>query len=122
MLVDHYLADKRERGRYKVFDDGGWKPQLGGRVEGVKEYAVNDAAREAYEKGRSALTAHEAKVHFEQSIRLDPNRAAPYNALGLNALHAGDRTEAERLFKKALEVEPDHWAAKYNLERLRGVR
>ena len=74
-------------------------------------------AKAAYDRGKAALTAPEARVHFEQSIRLDPTRPEAYNALALNALFRGDRSDAERLFRQSLEVDPSYAPAKYNLER-----
>jgi tetratricopeptide (TPR) repeat protein len=134
-LVGDYIADQRERGRTQVFQTGGTTaqvapqvaPQAGtwggesrprGRVAGIKVRAVDERARAAYERGRHALTAPEARVYFEQAIRLDPSRPAPYNALALNALYRGDRAEAERDFRKALQVDPGYYPARYNLQRL----
>ena len=97
-----------------------------GAVAGVKMRApavVNGrttdpaGAKAAYDRGKAALTAPEARVHFEQSIRLDPTRPEPYNALALNALYRGDHSEAERLWQRALSIDPAYGPAKYNFER-----
>lgn len=115
-LVGDYIADRRERGRAEVFGDA--TTTAPSAVMGVKEYANDDDARLAYERGRRALTAPEARAHFEKSIRLDPTQPAPYNALGLNALHRGERAEALRLFRVALQKDPGYYPAQYNLDRL----
>ena len=97
-----------------------------GAVAGIKERApaiVNGrrtdpgGAKAAYERGRASLTAPEARVHFEQSIRLDPTRPEAYNALALNALYRGDHSDAERLFQESLRVDPNYSPARYNYER-----
>jgi hypothetical protein len=117
-LVGDYVADQRERGRPGVFSD----PQGAQGVMGVKVAAPPpaDDARSAYELGRKALTAPVARQHFERSIRLDPTRPEPYNALGLNALYRGDRAEAERLFRASLAQDPGYGPARHNLARLTG--
>ena len=138
-LVGDYLSDKRECGRCGVFSQPKCQPSCApapcaypqqmpcaeqqvfgpqGAVAGVKTYPVNPAAREAYQRGRAALTAPEARRHYEESIRLDPNRPEPYNALALNHLYAGDKAGAERLFRTALEKDPSYYAAKFNLAKL----
>jgi len=138
-LVGDYLSDKRECGRCGIFPASKCAPpscpppcapapcaytqpvaQCTPAVAGVKEYRVNPAARAAYQNGRAALTAPTARAHFERSIRLDPKRPEPYNALGLNYLYAGDRTGAEQLFRQALQQDPNYYAAQYNLKRLQG--
>ncbi len=104
----------------------GFAPQ--GAVAGIKERApapavVNgrrtnpQAAKAAYDRGKAALTAPEARVHFEESIRLDPTRPEPYNALALNALYRGDHSDADRYFRKALAADPSYRPARYNYER-----
>jgi hypothetical protein len=114
-LVGDYMADQRERGRTSVFKDRG--------VAGVKEVAPTIAAAEAaYEKGRAAQTSEEAKRWYRESLRLDPERPGPWNALGLHAYLEGDRALAETHFRQALAVEPDYYAARYNLARLAGER
>ena len=79
-----------------------------------------ERARAAYQSGRQARTAPEARRHYEESLRLDPHHPAPYNALGLNALHRGDQAEAERLFRASLDCDPDYAPATHNLKRLLG--
>lgn len=126
-LVGDYLSDQRERGRTQVFDSpstaqvapGTYRGSAPGQVAGVKVRAENESARLAYARGRQALTATEARVFFEEAIRLDPTRPAPYNALALNALYRGDRAAAERHLQQALSADPTYYPAQYNLERLR---
>ena len=132
-VVGDYLADKRECGRCGVF--GSAAPSScdpcapppcgpGGQVQGIKEYAAPtpaaapSAAKFAYERGRKADTATEARRHFEESARLDPRRPEAWNALGLNALYRGDRVEAERLWRVSLAQDSSYYAAQHNLARL----
>jgi Flp pilus assembly protein TadD len=72
----------------------------------------------AYEKGRAAATAEEAKAAYEESIRLDPTRPEPWNALGLLALVQGDRALARRHLVRSLELDPAYGPALHNLHRL----
>ncbi len=138
-LVGDYVADRRERGRAQVFGPesqpqaafaptGGQQPASygpSGMVAGIKARAPatgtqrvdHSGARAAYQRGKSSLTAPEARVHFEESVRLDPSRPEPYNALALNALYRGDTAEAERYFRKSLEVDPNYQPARFNFER-----
>ncbi|MDJ0522757.1 MAG: hypothetical protein QNJ90_11880 [Planctomycetota bacterium] len=135
-LVGDYLADRRERGRTEVFETGapafgsapaapaGGSVYATGSVMGVKSYATaptsqRDAARAAYNRGRQARTAPEARAHFEESLRLDPSRPEPWNALGLNALYRGEPTTAEQHWRTALQKDPGYYPAQHNLKRLR---
>ena len=80
--------------------------------------ATSAAARAAYERGRSAATAEAATAAYEESIRLDPTRPEPWNALALHALVAGDRATARTRFTTALALDPSYGPARHNLERL----
>lgn len=75
-------------------------------------------AKAAYDAGRRAGTAPEARAHYRRSIELDPTHPEPYNAIGLSYLHAGDYVQARRGFEMALERDPNHYAAQHNLARL----
>lgn len=76
------------------------------------------AARSAYERGRSAATADEARAAYAEAIRLDPSRPEPYNALALHALVTGDRATARAQLTKALAADPTYAPARLNLQRL----
>lgn len=76
------------------------------------------AAKAAYERGRSAATAEEAKGAYEESIRLDPSRPEPWNALALHALATGDRATARAHLGRALALDPTYAPARLNLDRL----
>jgi hypothetical protein len=128
-LIGDYMADRRERGRTEVFETNAPafsadRPvYAAGAVMGVKRYAAaptaGDAARAAYENGRKARTASEARRHFEESLRLDPTRPEPWNALGLNALHRGEPSQAEAHWLKAAALDPSYYPARHNLARHR---
>lgn len=129
-LIGDYMADRRERGRTEVFETNApaFSSDRGtvyaeGAVMGVKRYAApataSEAARTAYENGRRARTASEARRHFEESLRLDPTRPEPWNALGLNALHRGEPSQAEDHWLKAVALDPSYYPARHNLARYR---
>jgi|GEM_PF-3136739 len=76
------------------------------------------AARAAYERGRTATTTEEATAAYQHSIRLDPTRPEPWNALALQALVAGDRSSARSHLSTSLALDPAYGPARHNLERL----
>ncbi len=76
------------------------------------------AARAAYERGRTAATAEEAKAAYAESIRLDPTRPEPWNALALHALVTGDRETARAHLGRALSLDPSYAPARLNLQQL----
>ncbi len=113
-LIGDYMADQRERGRAGVF---------GNASDAVPAADVRVLeARDAYDRARAAETSDEARRWLEESLRLQPDRPEPYNALALHALYAGDRDQAEGYLRTALEKDPDYEMAKLNLERLRAGR
>ncbi|MDJ0975478.1 MAG: tetratricopeptide repeat protein [Planctomycetota bacterium] len=114
-LIGDYMADQRERGRGSVFGSSS-----DATVAGIRDEPAHvKAARTAYERGRAAKTAPEAKRWYLESLRLNPDRPEPYNLLGLNALYAGDLDAAEDYLERALTVDPDYRPAQHNLAKLR---
>ena len=73
------------------------------------------AARQAIEQGRRAATLPEARAAYEQAVRLDPQSADAWNALGLALGTGGDRAAADEAFRRALALDPHHYAARQNL-------
>jgi hypothetical protein len=108
-LVGDYIADQRERG---VNSSNRWS----GSATDV--LVVNGEARDAYERGRRAATAEEARAAYEESARLDPTRPEPYNALGVSMLASGDRDAARAWFRRSLDADPAYGPARHNLDRL----
>jgi len=88
----------------------------GPRVGAVKARNPNvAAARAAIDRGRAAATLPEARAAYEQAVRLDPQSADAWNALGLARGAAGDRAGAQDAFRRALALDPHHYAARQNL-------
>jgi len=54
---------------------------------------------------------------FKKSIELDPNFVAALVNLGATLYYQGDKKEAARYFKKAIEIYPDH-PEKLQLEKM----
>jgi hypothetical protein len=79
---------------------------------------ASDAARRAYERGRAAATAEQARAGYEESARLDPARPEPWNALGVLALAQGDQAAARSHWERALAVDAGYAPARQNLTRL----
>lgn len=111
-LVGDYLADQRERGRGKVFGSASDPMSV------AAESASTRAGRLAYENGRAARTAPEAKHWYEESLRLNPDRPEPLNMLALGALHGGDPVQARQYLTQALAIDPLYKPAQHNLLRL----
>jgi len=90
--------------------------QTGPRVGGVRAGNPNvAAARQAIERGRRAETLPEARAAYEQAVRLDPQSADAWNALGMARGAAGDRAGAQDAYRRALSLDPQHYAARQNL-------
>lgn len=59
--------------------------------------------------------AVQARVHFDQAIQADPKHFRAITNLGNLALEAGNNQEAESLYKRALELNPEYHLAHNNL-------
>lgn len=73
-----------------------------------------DAGVQAKNSGDDAA----ALDHYRNAQRIEPEQPEPYNNAGLIYLEQGDRTNAEAMFRKALEVDPNCQAAKDNLRKM----
>ncbi len=60
----------------------------------------------------------DARRYLEQAATLDPSSARTWNQLGLVLRKSSDAAGAERAFRKALEIEPEHPQAANNLALL----
>jgi uncharacterized caspase-like protein len=56
----------------------------------------------------------EAAKLFEQALRIDPENAFTYNALGATYTQMGQWSVAARLYASAIELKPDYAAAYFN--------
>jgi len=61
---------------------------------------------------------HEAIAAFERAIEIDPGSAIDYANIGSNLRELGLKQEAIRLYRMALELDPDINFAKENISRL----
>jgi tetratricopeptide (TPR) repeat protein len=57
----------------------------------------------------------EAIAHYQQSVRLDPNKPEAFNNLGTLLMNAGNYGEAESALRSALRARPDYIEALGNL-------
>ena len=55
---------------------------------------------------------------FEKQVALAPHRANPYDSLGDGYLAKGDKENAIKAFKKALEINPNSKPSREKLEEL----
>jgi len=60
--------------------------------------------------------AKESLEYFEKAVELAPNSAHFINDLGVTYLRLNKLDEAEKMFLKGLEVDPDHVDLQKNLE------
>ena len=57
----------------------------------------------------------EARVHYQQSIKLQPNFASAHNGLGATYYCLSNFSEAEKEVKKAIQLDPQYALAYYHL-------
>jgi Flp pilus assembly protein TadD len=57
----------------------------------------------------------EALAKFEEANRLRPNDVESLMCVGLTKAKLGHEDDAERIFSRALEMEPENWLVLYNL-------
>jgi len=77
-----------------------------------------------FDKGVSAQKNGDdtaAMQHFDNAQKLAPEQPEPYNNAGIIYLNQGDKSNAEAMFRKALQVDPSYAPAKQNLEKM-GLR
>jgi DNA-binding NtrC family response regulator len=94
-------------------------------VRGLVDRAAVDSSRaESYEEDialakRAVNERHvrAAIVHARQAIARDSTRAEAFNLLGALLEITGDRTEAQKQYRVALDLDPTNRAARANLER-----
>jgi hypothetical protein len=132
-IVGDYIADRRERTSYApqpaTYGPGqpttapavgpgyGTAPRVGAARAIVTTF---DASEAAIARGRRADTLPEARAAYEDAVRLDPNNADAWNALGLTLHMSGNGSGAEQAFRRALSIDPDHFAARRNLAWTQG--
>ncbi|MBS0661142.1 MAG: tetratricopeptide repeat protein [Verrucomicrobia bacterium] len=68
----------------------------------------------SYESGNSAL----ALEQLDQAEKLKPNVADAWNLRGAILLRQNDYNRAEAAFKRAVNLDPDLWAAKFNVAEI----
>ncbi|MFN0317963.1 MAG: tetratricopeptide repeat protein [Burkholderiales bacterium] len=67
---------------------------------------------------RNAIYATEVSL-WQDTASKSPHKARVFNNLGFAYEQAGRRDEAEQAYVRALELDPNHWRARVNLENLR---
>ncbi len=88
------------------------------RSVSVAELAVPAKAVEAYERAQQRLGKRdvEGAVSFlKRAVELAPHYSAAWNNLGTIAYQSGDFAEAENLFRRSLEADPESYAPLVNL-------
>jgi tetratricopeptide (TPR) repeat protein len=73
-----------------------------------------DAGSQAHASGNEQA----AVQHYQEASRLCPQDPVPYNNAGVSYLAQGDKRNAEMMFRKALEVDPEFDPAKTNLRQM----
>ena len=73
--------------------------------------AEGNLGQACYAKGK----IREAMMHFQNSLRIEPNQASVHSSLGVFFLEMGRVSESLTHLQKALEIEPNFADAHYNL-------
>ena len=71
-----------------------------------------------YKEGVDWLSKQDARnalLSFEKAVRTEPNHYIAWNNIGVLLFHAAYHQEAEKAFKKALQIEPAYIDAHVNL-------
>lgn len=92
-------------------------PGASGSGAGEAELRRQEADRH-FQAALSAKTPSESRYHIQRSLDLYPTPAA-WNNLGTIRVSDGEKLEAERAFRKALDLDPGYGPARDNLARLR---
>lgn len=78
-------------------------------------------ASNEFDKGAEAKKSgndQAALDHYTKASQLAPDQPESYNNAGIIYLDRGDKTNAEAMFRKALEVDPTFEPAKTNLQKM----
>ena len=86
-----------------------WSHALGCTTDNI--VAEGNLGQACYTKGKT----REAMMHFQNSLRIEPNQAAILSCLGVFLLDMGRVSESLANLQKAVEVEPNFADAHYNL-------
>lgn len=73
--------------------------------------AQGNLALAYYAKGKT----HEALLHYEKALQLEPNQASVHSGLGASYLEIGQVNESLAHLQRALEIDPNFADAHYNL-------
>ena len=128
-IVGDYIADRRERASYAPQQSPYGPPTANlppgaapiPRVGAVKTVdTAYEASRAAIEEGRRAETLPAARAAYERAVRLDPRNPDAWNALGLVLHMEGNENGAETSLRRALSLDPNHYAAQRNLAWIQG--
>ncbi len=71
-----------------------------------------------FQRARRQHNMHEKIELMQQGLRYCPNNPAAHNDLGVAYMRIGNRQQAARHFKRALQIDPGYQPARANLNRL----
>jgi len=74
----------------------------------------------ALTQSKMEMYHRQAEKNFQKAIHLSPWNPESFVGLGIMYKKAGLKVKAEKQFKKALSLDPDHKAARRQLEDLKG--
>lgn len=98
-------------------DDAASSSGTGKKIEGPAAPSSSDDVK----KGIAALKANDmngAKASFEVAVQKNPKQADAYHYLGLVNDQMGQKADAEKNYKKALELQPDLEESAINLSAI----
>jgi len=87
-----------------------FKPVTTGPITLNRSQSYVEAGQKLYQQGSFEAAAGS----FDQAVRIDPENAFGYNALGSARARLKQWSEAVSLYGKAIEIKPDYAAAYFN--------
>ena len=118
--IDVGRSTASQRGRVELvirLDDAKMMPDRTGMVS-VKELAIPDRARDEYRNANRKLGQHDipgAIASLNRAVEIAPQFSAAWNHLGTIAYQTQRYADAERYFRKALEVDGNAYEPLVNL-------
>lgn len=116
--VNESSADARGRINILVSFTPADSTLAAGQTVSLNELRIPDKAISHYLRAQESLSRYDAETavkHLKQAVTIAPQFAAAWNQLGTIAYQSGQRQEAEKYFRTALEHEPGAYSPLVNL-------
>jgi Flp pilus assembly protein TadD len=84
----------------------------------VSQLSIPDSARQKYMESQKALSRRDVEgaiTRLNEALQLAPKYGEAWNSLGVIYYQTRDYQQAERCFRKAVEIAPEDWTPAVNL-------